>query len=240
VDKIELLKNFVVRRHKEGVDLHAIEMEIGKLIAQHGLSVTAETFVNDVLKDLREQEAPRPKTINTIPVWKPERPPEVVSDETEEEEWICTRDLQPFDRREAILDYLDEVGKPQTRSQIEVGAGYRLDNVRLDPDDYDALKRTIQRDLKNLVDKQGILIRETKRNPRHVKGRNDDIVLYGFAPDQNVADQNPPPPSVVGDTVARQRSDISVPETVAQQLCDTVVGDSQEVGMSSLRTWKNS
>jgi hypothetical protein len=111
--------------------------------------------------------------------------PEPADDE--EDEWICTRDLPPFERREAILDYLDEVGKPQTRSQIEIGAGYRRADERLPPEDYKALKRQIQRALKDLVE-QGLLVRDTKRNPRHVKGHNDDIVLYWFAPDHDASD----------------------------------------------------
>jgi hypothetical protein len=145
-----------------------------------------------------------------------------------EDQWVCTRDLPPIDRRDCILEYLEKVGKPQTRSQIESGAGYRKDGVLLDPEDYKALKRMIQRDLQDLVE-QGLLTKATKPNPKHVRGRNDDVVLYWFASDQE-SDSTPPPPTVVGDIVAHQLYDNEyvVPDEVKGLLTQSLTAKSRD------------
>jgi hypothetical protein len=131
------------------------------------------------------------------------------------------------------LDYLDEVGKSQTRRQIEVGAGYMREDERLPRDEYENLKRMIQRDIKELIE-QGILIVQTKLNEKHVRGQNDDVILYWFAPDQEIAPPAPsgllvpqvaptPPPTVAHDIVAQQLGDkvcvsYSIPEEVKKLL----------------------
>src|SRR5262249_22095844 len=81
------------------------------------------------------------------------------------------------DRKQLIYDYLVTRPKGQTRSQIETGAGYRREDVRIPKEEYEKLVRRIQRDLQEMV-KGGEIYIDKRPNPRHRKGQNDDVVLY--------------------------------------------------------------
>src|SRR5262249_51655911 len=97
--------------------------------------------------------------------------------EAKEEEWVSTLEYQLSDRKQIVFDYLITRPKGQTRYQIETGAGYRREEDFMPKEEYKKFKRRVQRDLELMLD-DGSITRDTRPNPRHQKGHNDDIVLY--------------------------------------------------------------
>jgi hypothetical protein len=167
----EVVKNCHVHQQMHWIDIcHKVaeaQTTIGFMVP--GQSV--QNFVKDELKKYAKNEPTPPVVVApvvTIPT----------GDEPEEDEWVSTADYPKPDRHQMIWDYLRDKPKGQTRYQIEIGAGYRREEVRLPAEEYEALKRKIQRDLSDMVKKEGSVVMDTRPNPRHQKGHNDDIVLY--------------------------------------------------------------
>jgi hypothetical protein len=168
-----------------------VEARITMLMKDHGVTGPELGRVLRMTTDPWTEKAEKTKekyvqaSASTIPTWKPEQPV-LPPPQAQEDEWVSTMELQAYDRREAILDFLEETPL-QMRSEIEVGAGYRLADVRLPPDEYDKVKRRVQRDVQELK-KQGLIREVTKPNPKHVRGQNDTIYLYEIMPEENETD----------------------------------------------------
>jgi hypothetical protein len=175
VDKIEALRQRIITLHKDGMNPNAIERVISPLVAQHGLDISPWNFTQDTLKEFRREDAERRRR---------------EEEQAAEDNPPLTVDLPKGERFQRIMEFLEGKDAWYTRSQLEIGAGYRDPDIQLPPAEYERLKRKIQRDIKDLIDRDWIEMR-IKTNPQHRRGQNDDIVLYRAIPAEDDTPQFP-------------------------------------------------
>jgi hypothetical protein len=133
---------------------------------------SVQNFVKDELKKYAKNEPTPPVVIAPVAVM-----PRGEDIDENTEDWVSTLEYPKKDRLDLIYNYLVTRPKGQTRAQIEIGAGYRQDGDVLPLEEYRILKRKILRDLDSLID-AGEILKDTRPNPKHRKGYNDEIVLY--------------------------------------------------------------
>jgi hypothetical protein len=150
---------------------------VNTLRQKYGITSLAADFIQPLLALWQKPEPELQPQSHTVPTGTC----------ADEEAWLSTWDLPTPERLDRIADFLiSRRGEWFTGAQIEVGAGYRLPDVTLPKEDYEKLKRRVQRDLA-LMEEDGDVIRTTRPNTKkHKKGQNNDIHLYRIAdPDQD-------------------------------------------------------
>jgi hypothetical protein len=163
--------------HARGMTVDDAYPYVDKLRQKYGITAFPADFIEPLLA-LWQQPEPEPQPqSHTVPT----------DTCAEEEEWISTWDLPTPERLDCIADFLNaHPGKRFTRAEIEIGASYRRPHDHLTKEDYERLKRRVQRDLA-LLEKDGDVVHTTRPNrQRNTRGQNNDVHLYRIAdPDQD-------------------------------------------------------
>jgi hypothetical protein len=186
--KAEMLRSVTEAQWKAGVCRDSILLGIQKRADQLEWQGNVRWLVETTITRLAS-EAEKDETVNDVPPVPRDDRPAVPMNPTDDEEWVSTWDLPTSERLDRIADFLSaHRGEWFTRAQIEIGAGYRRPDDHLPKEDYEKLKRRVQRDLA-LLEKDGDVIHTTRPNPKkNTKGQNNDMHLYRLAdPDQDDA-----------------------------------------------------